>query len=73
MAAAQPRSFLDASLAAAAERNGTAGRVQCEGCPPGYLTARPSGLCERHEPVHPDAWMSYEPRLDEGYDVAGNL
>lgn len=73
MAAAQPRSFLDASLAAAAERDGTAGLVQCEGCPAGHLTRDPSGLCWKHQPVHPDAWMSYEPHFDEGYDVAGNL
>ncbi len=61
------------------ERDGTAGLVQCEGCPPGVFVADdPSagadrGLCSRHRRQHPDAWMTYTPDLYEGYDAAGRL
>lgn len=54
------------------ERQGTAGMAQCPGCPDPCLV--PEGTeCWKHTPQHPDAWMSYEPGPDEGYDVAGRL
>lgn len=46
------RREIEANAAAAAERNGTAGLVQCEGCPAGVLVhGGPGwldGLCDRH-------------------------
>lgn len=55
------------------ERQGLTGLVQCEGCPETMLVPEDPGLCERHQPTHPDAWMAYQPNPFEGYDVIGNL
>lgn len=53
------------------ERNGTAGLVQCAGCPEPNLVPEGREVCWRHEPVHPDAWQAYE--VGPVWDVAGNL
>ena len=55
------------------ERDGTAGMIQCAGCPDPNLVPEAQGLCAQHMPKHPDAWQAYQPGYDESYDVIGNL
>lgn len=42
------------------ERDGTAGLVQCEGCPDTMLVPESIGVCERHLPVSPHLAEVYD-------------